>query len=77
MHEGDNLCIWMGFQGIFQLLRINRATPVILHHHRDAAAALYVFLHAPAKHAVLADDDFISRFDQVDEAGFHARRTRR
>ena len=36
------------------------------------AGALDVFLHAAAEHAVLADDDLVARFDEIDEAGFHA-----
>jgi hypothetical protein len=54
--------------------RVDGPAPGILDHHRHAAAALDVLQHAPAEHAVDADDDLVARLHQVHEAGFHAHR---
>ncbi len=76
MHESHQFGIGIGPERLLQFVRINHAAPFIFQHDRCRTTALDVFLHAPAEHAVLADDHLVTRLDQVDEAGFHAGRTR-
>ncbi len=75
MDEGENFRIGIGLEGIAHFLRIDRLAPGIVDDHRHAAGAFDVFQHAPAEHAVAAHDHLVARFDQIDEAHFHAGRT--
>ncbi len=72
MHEGQHLGVGMGLERLLHLVRIHRAAPGILHHHRGGATALDVFLHTSTEHAVLTDDGLVARLQQVDEAHLHA-----
>ena len=74
MDEGDDLGVRVCLERIFQFLRVNRASPVVLHHYSHTTAAFDVLFHASAKHTVLAHDHFVARLNQIDEAGFHAGR---
>ena len=74
LDEGHHLGVRVGLQGIFQLLRVHRLTPGILHHDRHAPAALHVLDHAAAEDAVATDDDLVAGLHQIHEAGLHAHR---
>ena len=75
LHKANDPGVWIGLEGILQLLRVYRPAPVVLHHHRDTATALDILLHAPAEDAVLTHDYLVARFHQVDETGLHAGRS--
>ena len=74
VHEGKDLGIGIGLEGVFDFLRAHRRAPAVFHDHGDAAAALHVLDHAAAEYAVAADDDLVAGADHVDEAHFHAHR---
>ncbi len=76
MDEGENPGVGVGLEGVAHLLRIDRRAPGVVDDDRHAAGALDVFQHAPAEHAVPADDHLVARLHQVDEAHFHPRRPR-
>jgi hypothetical protein len=75
--EGDDLRVGIGVERGFDFSGIDRSAPIVEDHDRRAAAAFDVFLHTPAEHAVLADNDFVTGFDEIDEATLHARGTGR
>ena len=59
-----------------QLLRVDGTPPRLFDAHDLGAAPARDFAHALAEHAVHADDRGVARFEQVDEARFHARPNR-
>ncbi len=74
VHEGDDLRVAVRFERVFQFLRIDGLTPLVLYDHCNAPRALDVLDHAAAEHAVAADDDLVARRHHVDEAVLHADR---
>ena len=71
MNEREKPGIRMIFQRVLDLAGVDRAPPLLFHHHRDPAAALDVFLHPSPEDAVPADDDFIARLQEIHETGLH------
>jgi len=76
VHEGHDADIGVFPERVFQLLRIDRLAPLVLDHNGNAAAALDVFDHAPAEHAVAAHDHLVAGLHHVDETVLHADRAR-
>jgi hypothetical protein len=72
VHERDDFRVLVLRERLIELVWIDRRSPRILHQHRFAADPTHVFLHAPAEHAVHADDHLVARLDQVHEARFHS-----
>lgn len=60
-------------RGPLDLLRQDRPSPFRLDLDGDAAAPLDDLVHPVSEEAVVADQDFLSRFDEVDECPFHSR----
>jgi hypothetical protein len=74
VHKSHDLRIRVLLQRIFHFLRVDRRAPFVLHHYCRATAALHVFDHTSAKHAIAAHDHFVARVDHVDETHFHSNR---
>ena len=75
MNKCYQLSIWVGFERVCNFIGVNGFAPVVHDHDGGSTTAFDVFFHAPTEYPVLAHDDFITRLDQIDETGFHARRT--
>ena len=75
MYERHQLRIRVGLERIFEFARIDGLTPVILDGDCDTPAAQNIFLHASAEHTIDTDDDLVTRLHEIDETGFHARRS--
>ena len=76
MDEGQCLGIWIIAQRLFDFIQVDSAPPIILDHHRQGSAALGILFHTPTEDAILANDDLVTRFQQIDEDRFHASRAR-
>ena len=74
VHERDHAHVRVLLQRVFELVRVYRLAPGILHHDRNPAAALHVLDHAAAEHTVAANDHLVAGRDQVHEAVLHAHR---
>ena len=60
------------FKRDFDLVWIDCFAPLRFDHHRTAAGAFDDVAHPRSKNSVDTHDDFITRFDHVDERRFHA-----
>ena len=74
MYKGNGLGIWVGFEGLFKLVRIDDIAPFVFNHDGCGATTLNIFLHATTEHTVLADDDLVAWLNHVYKTGFHAGR---
>ena len=72
MHKGNQLRTPALFKSFSHLLGSEDVSPLSFDHHRFRPTALNNVLHPSTEHTVDANDRFISGFEQVDEARFHA-----
>ena len=71
MDNGDHFGV-SALDRILQRLGVHGRSPICIDADQFSADAIDDIGHARPEHAVDTDDDFITRFDQVDKTGFHA-----
>ena len=72
MYKGQSPGIRVLFKGLRDLIDTDSVTPAILNHNCRGPTPFYIFFHASAENTVLSDNNFVSRGNEIDEAGFHA-----
>ena len=74
VHDREHAGAGMLAMRVEQALRVDRASPRRLHAHDFGAGPARNLTHALTEHTVDPDDHGVTRLDEIDEAGLHARR---
>ena len=75
MNEGEQLGMRVGLDRMGHGFSTDRLAPFEGQKHNRGSSPLGDFRHAATENAVLGDDGGVSGFQQIDESGFHGKRS--